>query len=650
MQSVRLAAWVIILTLAAAQTWSVRFDITPDGIAYLDMSDGVVEGRWNLLVNAYWSPLYPALVGIARRLVNSSAYWEVPVLHGLNLILTAAALGGFEYFLGGMSLVAQRWNRLELTRWGGRVAAYTAFAVCTLVFIPATLPTPDMLVNAIVFVAFGALLRVILYPQGRATVLLGLALGVGVLAKSFLVPWSLVCLVTVAIMTRSSGSLPAFRGAAVWLVIVVPWVITLSLSVGRFTTGDTGRLTYAWFVNQAYQPSSGVMPPATHTPSINPKLPKTGITQQASGTNPVWFDPARWYQSVNPRFDPAQQWRVLKFLGPVLVVSLAPLISLLVFAIIIADPESRRSALRRSWPVAAPSLAAILAYSLVLVTLRYIAPFVAALAIVLWLAVDWPRHLPVRRVLVAAIVPVLAIAASPGGGSVLGVQAAIFMAVVGAWWQWGKSPARVVLGALLAALVTRALLPTSFPGLAIIGSGLAVASLGLAADRAERLNRPTDFARCVRASLAATTAVVLLALSAQKFVGGFRPQFPRGMFADPNAPWAIAQTLQRLGLEPGGQVAIVGSPFEAYWARAARVQIVAVVPTDDVDAFWLLSGPERDAVLAEFAARGAAAVVAISPPDSSGFPEGWQRTMGGGFRKLGPTSSSPPGSPVGRFP
>jgi len=66
-RTIRVVARVVILAIAVFQAWAQRYAVSPDGISYLDMSDAVVDGNWSRLVNLYWSPLYPALIGVAER-------------------------------------------------------------------------------------------------------------------------------------------------------------------------------------------------------------------------------------------------------------------------------------------------------------------------------------------------------------------------------------------------------------------------------------------------------------------------------------------------------------------------------------------------------------------------------------------------------
>ena len=81
MRRIRVVAWVVILSIAVFQAYAQRYAVSPDGISYLDLSDAVVTRDWSRLVNLYWSPLYPALIGVARAVFGASAAREVPLVH-----------------------------------------------------------------------------------------------------------------------------------------------------------------------------------------------------------------------------------------------------------------------------------------------------------------------------------------------------------------------------------------------------------------------------------------------------------------------------------------------------------------------------------------------------------------------------------------
>src|SRR5690348_8224308 len=210
MRKVRAGAWVVLLALAGAQAWSARFYATPDGVSYMDISDAVLSGQWRELLNAYWSPLYPALIGLLRLVLHPTAYWEFGVAHLLNFFLFIASLLGFEYFTGALrELGRTQWSKPGLDTSWGAIGAYTIFAVFTLMMTPLILPTPDLLVSAASLFVFGALLRLRydIDPR-RSGLVLGLALAAGSLAKSFAIPWAGVCIVTAFVSMRGRSMRP----------------------------------------------------------------------------------------------------------------------------------------------------------------------------------------------------------------------------------------------------------------------------------------------------------------------------------------------------------------------------------------------------------------------------------------------------------
>ena len=102
-------------------------------------------------------------------------------------------------------------------RWG-RAAAYGLFICVAFTLTPIELTTPDLLTAAATFAALGALLRLRNSPSdGAAAVVLGVSLGLGALAKSFMIPWAVVCFVVLAVALRKSGLKPLVSAVVVWL-------------------------------------------------------------------------------------------------------------------------------------------------------------------------------------------------------------------------------------------------------------------------------------------------------------------------------------------------------------------------------------------------------------------------------------------------
>jgi hypothetical protein len=88
-----------VLALAFLQAWAVRHSMQSDGISYLDMGDAIARGDWSMATNAYWSPLYPALLGITIKLLHPSPHWQFTVVHMVNFVIFGLAFVCFDLFM-----------------------------------------------------------------------------------------------------------------------------------------------------------------------------------------------------------------------------------------------------------------------------------------------------------------------------------------------------------------------------------------------------------------------------------------------------------------------------------------------------------------------------------------------------------------------
>lgn len=91
--------WSIAIVLGALYSWAARFGMNPDGISYLDLGDAYMQGDWHMAINGYWSPFYPWLLGLAMLALKPSPYWEFPVVHLVNFIIYLCTLASFHFFL-----------------------------------------------------------------------------------------------------------------------------------------------------------------------------------------------------------------------------------------------------------------------------------------------------------------------------------------------------------------------------------------------------------------------------------------------------------------------------------------------------------------------------------------------------------------------
>jgi hypothetical protein len=82
----------------------------------------------------------------------------------------------------------------------------------------------------------------------------------------------------------------------------------------------------------------------------------------------------------------------------------------------------------------------------------------------------------------------------------------------------------------------------------------------------------------------------------------------------PSWPGEVAEELHHLGVQPGDKVAVIGYAFDSFWARLARVKIVAEMVDVDATAFWLGEPDLQNEVIEAFASTGAKAIVAEHVP------------------------------------
>ena len=78
------------------------------------MSDALLKHNLHLLINAHWSPLYPFLIGITTWFVRPSAYWELPVVHALNVVFSSGRLHPLNFFCARSSEFSDRELNIQI--------------------------------------------------------------------------------------------------------------------------------------------------------------------------------------------------------------------------------------------------------------------------------------------------------------------------------------------------------------------------------------------------------------------------------------------------------------------------------------------------------------------------------------------------------
>ncbi|MEX2154156.1 MAG: hypothetical protein WD825_12525 [Gemmatimonadaceae bacterium] len=613
---VRVVAWGVLLALAAMQAWVFRHTISPDGIAYLDLSDALLHGRLGELVNAYWSPLYPSLIGLVRLLVSATPlgapYWEFALLHLVNFIGFALSLAAFEWLLRTLDDAGIRWWQQPILSPVGRGAAYLLFGTASLGMISVAAPAPDFFLSAAVLAAFACMFRLRDAPANHvAAVRLGIILAAGALTKSIMFPLGTLMLATLALaIWRHGGRMTVARATAVFVLATLPWCVAVSLSLGRPSTGASGSLNYAWYVNNQEPLNSGVLPRLAAPPDSLP-LPGLAVFPDARGTDPHWYDPQRWHRDKHPSFSLAQQWRRLSWSLRYYVYVTAPLLLALVAIGGASDWRDIQTTIRRGYGVILPSLAALAAYALVYTLSRYAAPFLVALCVTL--AAVFPRDAtlrPARFGVGVALSLVVIEAAAPLRAMVIityGLATFIAAWIAAAsrqpWMRWLISCAAVLLVWVL---------PLMPP---IVARAMPI-MLGLLVWRgvARSATRPDGIpAAAIRRALA-MGAVVAFAVPGIANALSAVARWRATPAASVHPHWNVAQQMVRDGIPIGSRIALVGIPATSGWARLARYRIVAIIPDSQKDAFGNLSAADRNRIMRAFAAAGATHLVIRPEP------------------------------------
>ncbi len=433
----RLARRLHILSCAVAvalgllHAWNGRDELNPDGISYLDMGDAYLRGDWRMAINGCWSPLYSWLLGVALRVIKPSPYWEFPVAHLVNFVVYLCALLCFAFFINEVmrhqrgeanKVAGGEW--VGLPEWAWVVVGYTLFMWSSLELITVRYVTPDMCAAACVYMAAGLIVRMRRVAGGWLTyVVLGVVLGVGYLAKAAMFPLAFV-FVGVSVLA-GDGDLrrAAWRAAVaavVFLLVSSPFLIALSWAKGRVTFADTGRLNYAWYVNdipgiywQGEPGWSGTPRHATRKVMKEPEVYEFGTP--VGGTYPLWYDPSYWNEGLTPRFALRRQLEVIIagirlhffFLFPL---ALRGSIAIGLFVLFYMSGRGWRiiKDVAARWFLLVPALAAFAMYSLVHVEGRYIGSFIVLLFVGLFSSVRLAEWQGARRLVACVTIIIVA--------------------------------------------------------------------------------------------------------------------------------------------------------------------------------------------------------------------------------------------------
>ena len=393
---------VICLLFAGVYAWADRHSMNPDGLSYLDMGSESLKSGPSSLVNGYWSPLYPALIGLTFAVVRPSLSAEFPVVHLVNFLIFCVALLCFGFFIKSWTGVQQNRGASEHNEIPADIRLFylLIFFWCTVEFTRPSMETPDMCVTALVFLAAGMCCRICsLGFRWRHALILGTVLGLGYYAKASMFPIGLALLALLLVLPPPgrSARLKVALACLTFFIVAAPLVSLVSKKVGHLSTGEAGPLAYALYVNglppyPAWNPGPlaghevlyGI--PEHRLPTILYKPIVLDFAVPAQGTNSLSYNRAYWFAGAKSRFDPWQQWAAVKmncrFFHSVSL-RMVPLLSGAVVLWIIGLPGNLRCRPHNSsvwltmWPLAASGI-----YALVHVEERFLPGFL----VLFWLA------------------------------------------------------------------------------------------------------------------------------------------------------------------------------------------------------------------------------------------------------------------------
>lgn len=401
---VRVAFFSLGTLLAMMQAWAYRYFVTSDAIAYMDMSDGVLSGgNWHRLINGVWSPLYPFLIGLARRVVAPTRVHEIRFDHFVNIIIFLFAFVCFEFLLQSL------WKQVECGRqedtaeravpeWVFLCFGYSVFLWASLQEITLQSLRPDLLMSGFLYLSVGILLRM---RGGVASwglySIFGLVLGAGYLAKAPMLPIGLLVLgISLFVVDNWRRALaPALFSGAIFLLIGSLYYVPLSRTEGHFTFGDSSTFNYlvhvdgagpGWYVTDM---GHGVGKPQRSPRKIFDQPPAYEFAVPVPNTHPLRFDPSYWTKGVKARFKLRPQVNALlqnlRVLNQILLTSGSLLAGLLTLCLVAANRNELVESLIAQWPLTLIGLAGIGMYALVHVEDRYVGAFFA----LFWLGIAY---------------------------------------------------------------------------------------------------------------------------------------------------------------------------------------------------------------------------------------------------------------------
>ncbi len=412
-----LAVTLLVLVLGGISGWFGQPDTDDvygsDAVQYLDCARAMGRGDVVSALNPLWSQGFPAVLAVVRPLFHEGADGDWVESHVVCLGIFLLSWLGFSWLVSEML-----WGVEVDGRWVA-LATFCVFMTTEMCMDRVSRVGPDVLLGAFFFVACALLLRLVRRPTMETAVALGALLGAGFLAKAVFLALGCVMLAVTAAALRWRLRYVAAVGVVFW-VVVLGYGAALSRAVGRPTLGESGALNYAWHVNRlakwvhwegGAEPANvawaepwmarfarwDLAPPEfgrpVHGDVLVGKAP-TIFTFHATvhAAYVPYYDPPFFYEGYRNFFN--WRYQLLAIARNVVHLTVAVVTQWFLVGVGILGVLGwrRRKSLNGVWPVVACAMGGIAVYLPVHVEARYVAPFLAVLAVALLAGIREPRR------------------------------------------------------------------------------------------------------------------------------------------------------------------------------------------------------------------------------------------------------------------
>ncbi len=299
----------------------------------MDIGDLMRSHQWAGVVNGYWNPLYPATLAVGHILFHPTRYTELHAYYMVNFgifLLEMLAVVAFTDALIQLrelrETAAASSSRLPflLDRYTLRYLGIAILVISSQRELSMGKVRPDALLQAFLLFALAALLKHLATNHLRYAALMGLALGLAYLTKSFAFVFTFVCILALIAFRffwqRQSIARIAASAALVFVcfsIVAGPYIAALSHQKGRFDFGDSGNLNYVWFVagteKMHLQQSQTALFGSADVHLKHPEKqllndpPIFSYKELPYGTYPDWFDTSFFNERIKAHMNPRLQ-------------------------------------------------------------------------------------------------------------------------------------------------------------------------------------------------------------------------------------------------------------------------------------------------------------------------------------------------------